>query len=48
MVDCRWSIKVDEGSKVRIFFASFQTEDRYDFAYVTKQLKNYNKIVTNT
>ena len=36
MADCRWTIKVDEGSKIRVLFASFQSEDQHDFVYVNK------------
>ena len=39
MADCRWSIKVDEGSKIRIVFASFQSEDKHDFVYVINKFE---------
>jgi len=39
LADCRWSIKVDEGSKIRIVFASFQSEDKHDFVYVINKFE---------
>ena len=34
LAECRWSIKVDEGSSIRLIFASFQSENQHDFVYV--------------
>ncbi|KAI9558632.1 hypothetical protein GHT06_015420 [Daphnia sinensis] len=33
-VDCRWSIKVEPGSKVRLLFALFETQADADYLYV--------------
>ncbi|KZR96520.1 Uncharacterized protein APZ42_009099 [Daphnia magna] len=33
-VDCRWNIKVEPGSKVRLLFALFETQADADYLYV--------------
>jgi hypothetical protein len=47
--DCRWSITVKPGAKVRLLFAYFKTQAEMDFLYVRHFLKlaDMSKKVSN-
>lgn len=40
-IDCRWSIKVEPGSKVRLLFAFFETQTNADFLFVSIQITTF-------
>lgn len=40
-VDCRWNIKVEPGSKVRLLFALFETQADADYLYVSNQMTTF-------
>ena len=44
LTDCRWTFTVKPGSKVRLLFAFFETQEGADFVSVSGKFVSFKKI----